>query len=185
MSLGDVQNLAWGTIQGLASSVAFVLALLVGFCVVFGLPKLKKTAGGDAKVIKSLDELIRDVRCSICRRRHREGRLTSSEHRRSSRPRPAALEKTLPRRLSSRFRRELLKTLTTAPIAEHYFVGSGTASGAVSPPLLEHPRRPALQASAFSRERQGGRLRNSPGRDTAHLPNGTLIAQPCEPRAQT
>ena len=42
-------------------------------------------------------------------------------------------------------------------------VRSGAAIGAVSPPLLEHPRRPALQASACSRERQGGRLRNSPG----------------------
>jgi hypothetical protein len=58
VSPGDVQNLAWGTIQGLASSIVFVLALLIGFCVVVGLTKLKKTAGGDAKVIKSLDELI-------------------------------------------------------------------------------------------------------------------------------
>ena len=32
---------------------------------------------------------------------------------------------------------------------------------------------PPCRRRRLSRERQGGRLRNSPGRDTAHLPNGT------------
>ena len=44
--------------SGLASSTVFVLALFIGFCVVVGFTKLKKTAGGGAKVVKSLDERI-------------------------------------------------------------------------------------------------------------------------------
>ncbi|HEX3703318.1 MAG TPA: hypothetical protein VHU82_08315 [Vicinamibacterales bacterium] len=47
-----------GAVQGLASSTIFVLALFIGFCVLFGFTKLKKTAGGGARVVKSLDERI-------------------------------------------------------------------------------------------------------------------------------
>ena len=36
----------------------FVLALFIGFCVIFGFTKTKKTAGGSATVVKSLDERI-------------------------------------------------------------------------------------------------------------------------------
>jgi acid phosphatase family membrane protein YuiD len=54
----DIQQLIAGAVQGLASSTIFVLALFIGFCVVFGFTKLKKTAGGAARVIKSLDERI-------------------------------------------------------------------------------------------------------------------------------
>jgi hypothetical protein len=54
----DVQQLVLGAIQGLASSTVFVLALFIGFCVVFGFTKLKKTSGGTATVVKSLDERI-------------------------------------------------------------------------------------------------------------------------------
>jgi len=57
MSAGDVPALAIGAIQGLASSTIFVLALFIGFCVLVGFRKLKKTAG-DAMVVKSLDETI-------------------------------------------------------------------------------------------------------------------------------
>jgi acid phosphatase family membrane protein YuiD len=53
-----VQELVGGALTGLASSTIFVLALFIGFCVVFGFTKLKKTAGGTAMVIKSLDERI-------------------------------------------------------------------------------------------------------------------------------
>lgn len=53
-----MQELIGGAIQGLVSSTIFVLALFIGFCVVFGFTKLKKTAGGSAMVIKSLDERI-------------------------------------------------------------------------------------------------------------------------------
>ena len=54
----DIQQLVVGAIQGLASSTIFVLVLFIGFCVVVGFTKLKKTAGGSAKVVKSLDERI-------------------------------------------------------------------------------------------------------------------------------
>ena len=58
MSFVDVQDLFLGAIQGLASSTIFVLVLFIGFCVVVGFTKLKKTAGGGAMVVKSLDETI-------------------------------------------------------------------------------------------------------------------------------
>jgi len=57
VSASDVPALAIGAIQGLASSTIFVLALFIGFCVLVGFRKLKKTAG-DAMVVKSLDETI-------------------------------------------------------------------------------------------------------------------------------
>lgn len=56
MSLAEIQPLVLGVLQGLASSTVFVLVLFIGFCLLFGLTKLKKTAGGNAMVIKSLDE---------------------------------------------------------------------------------------------------------------------------------
>ena len=52
----DVLQIALGTLQGLGFSTVFVLVLFIGFCVVVGFTKLKKTAGGGAMVIKSLDE---------------------------------------------------------------------------------------------------------------------------------
>ena len=55
MSATDLQQLGLGVVQGLASSTVFILALFIGFCVLVGLTKLKKTAGG-VTVIKSLDE---------------------------------------------------------------------------------------------------------------------------------
>ena len=58
MSAADLQQLAIGAIQGLASSTVFVLVLFIGFCVVVGFTKLKKTSGGAAMVVKSLDERI-------------------------------------------------------------------------------------------------------------------------------
>lgn len=58
MSAIDVQQLVVGAIQGLASSTIFVLVLFIGFCVVVGFTKLKRTAGGAARVVKSLDERI-------------------------------------------------------------------------------------------------------------------------------
>jgi hypothetical protein len=51
-------ELIGGALTGLASSTIFVLALFIGFCVIVGFTKLKKTAGGSARVIKSLDERI-------------------------------------------------------------------------------------------------------------------------------
>jgi hypothetical protein len=58
MGGGDVVQLVVGTLQGLGLSSVFILALFIGFCVAVGMAKLKKTAGGTASVIKSLDERV-------------------------------------------------------------------------------------------------------------------------------
>ena len=42
----DVQQIAMGALQGLGASTVFVLALFIGFCVIVGFTKTKKTAGG-------------------------------------------------------------------------------------------------------------------------------------------
>jgi hypothetical protein len=55
---GDILPIAIGALQGLASSTVFVLVLFIGFCVVVGFTKTKKTRGGNAMVVKSLDERI-------------------------------------------------------------------------------------------------------------------------------
>jgi hypothetical protein len=54
----DVVQLVLGTLQGLGLSSVFILALFIGFCVAVGMAKLKKTSGGTASVIKSLDERV-------------------------------------------------------------------------------------------------------------------------------
>ena len=56
MTPAEIQQLVIGALAGFTSSAVFVLALFIGFCVVVGFTKLKKTAGGKAMVIKSLDE---------------------------------------------------------------------------------------------------------------------------------
>jgi hypothetical protein len=53
----DVVQIVIGAVQGLASSTVFVLILFIGFCVVVGFTKTKRTAG-DALVVKSLDERV-------------------------------------------------------------------------------------------------------------------------------
>ena len=58
MSAADVQNLVVGALQGVVSSTLFVLILFIGFCVLIGFTKLQKTAGGKARVVKSLDEVV-------------------------------------------------------------------------------------------------------------------------------
>jgi acid phosphatase family membrane protein YuiD len=58
MGGGDVLQLVIGTLQGLGFSSVFILALFIGFLVAVGMAKLKKTAGGTASVIKSLDERV-------------------------------------------------------------------------------------------------------------------------------
>lgn len=54
---GDVQQIGLGFAQGFGLSTLFVLALFIGFCVILGFTKLKRTAG-NAPVIKSLDETL-------------------------------------------------------------------------------------------------------------------------------
>lgn len=54
----DLQQFIAGTLQGLGASTVFVLALFIGFCVIAGFTKTRRTAGGSARVVKSLDERI-------------------------------------------------------------------------------------------------------------------------------
>jgi acid phosphatase family membrane protein YuiD len=56
--MSDGLQIALGAAQGFGASTLFVLALFIGFCVIFGFTKTKKTAGGRASVVKSLDERI-------------------------------------------------------------------------------------------------------------------------------
>jgi hypothetical protein len=56
--MSDAVQIGLGTLEGLGASTVFVLVLFIGFCVVFGFTKTMKTAGGNARVIKSLDERI-------------------------------------------------------------------------------------------------------------------------------
>jgi hypothetical protein len=58
MSPNDVQQIAIGTLQGIGASTVFVLVLFIGFCVIVGFTKTKRTAGGGAMVVKSLDERL-------------------------------------------------------------------------------------------------------------------------------
>jgi acid phosphatase family membrane protein YuiD len=58
MNATDVQQVAIGALQGFGASTVFILALFIGFCVIFGFTKTKRTAGGGAMVVKSLDERI-------------------------------------------------------------------------------------------------------------------------------
>jgi hypothetical protein len=55
MNPGEIQQLVIGALEGFTSSAVFILVLFIGFCVVLGFTKLKKTSG-NTMVIKSLDE---------------------------------------------------------------------------------------------------------------------------------
>jgi hypothetical protein len=57
VSAAEIQSLVIGALQGVVSSTLFVLILFIGFCVLIGFTKLKKTAG-NASVVKSLDECV-------------------------------------------------------------------------------------------------------------------------------
>jgi hypothetical protein len=53
----DAVQIGLGAVQGLLSSSVFVLALFIGFCVIVGFTKTKRTAG-NGLVVKSLDEAV-------------------------------------------------------------------------------------------------------------------------------
>jgi hypothetical protein len=55
--VSDWLQIGIGALQGILSSSVFVLALFIGFCVLFGFTKTKQTAG-NAPVVKSLDEAV-------------------------------------------------------------------------------------------------------------------------------
>jgi hypothetical protein len=54
---GDLQQMLFGLIQGIAAAIAVLLGLIAGFCVVFGLPKLRGSSR-TGMVIRSLDERL-------------------------------------------------------------------------------------------------------------------------------
>jgi hypothetical protein len=54
----DPLTLLVGFLQGFGASTVFILALFIGFCILVGFTKTKKTAGGAAPVVKSLDETL-------------------------------------------------------------------------------------------------------------------------------
>ena len=56
--MSDALAIGIGALKGFTFSSLFVLALFIGFCVLVGLTKLKRTSGGTAPVVKSLDERI-------------------------------------------------------------------------------------------------------------------------------
>jgi hypothetical protein len=58
VNVTDFVNPLLGFLQGFGASTVFVLILFIGFCVVVGFAKTKQTAGGNARVVKSLDEVV-------------------------------------------------------------------------------------------------------------------------------
>jgi hypothetical protein len=57
VTAADAVNLLIALVKGATASSVFILALFIGFCVVVGFTKLKRTAG-NAPVIRSLDERL-------------------------------------------------------------------------------------------------------------------------------
>ena len=51
---------ALGTLQGLLVSTGVLLALFIGFCVLFNLPKLR-ASGRHSRVVRNLDEALGDT----------------------------------------------------------------------------------------------------------------------------
>ena len=58
MSSADIINLVVGTLTGIVSSTAFVLALFLGFCIILGFPKLRSTVGRKSMVVRNLEETV-------------------------------------------------------------------------------------------------------------------------------
>ena len=58
MSVAEIIPLVVGTLTGILSSTAFVLALFLGFCIILGFPKLRPTFGRKSMVVRSLDDLV-------------------------------------------------------------------------------------------------------------------------------
>jgi hypothetical protein len=61
MTFAELQSLAWtlgiGFITGFGTSTVFLLMLFIGFCVLFGLPKLRQ-GGRQSRIVRSLDEVV-------------------------------------------------------------------------------------------------------------------------------
>ncbi len=55
--MSDLWRLVFGALQGFTVSSLFILALFIGFCVLFNLRKLKP-GGRNARVVRNLDERL-------------------------------------------------------------------------------------------------------------------------------
>ena len=53
----DIPSLVTGTLIGVVASSLFVMFLLIGFSLVLGFPKLRKS-GGKTMIVRSLDEMM-------------------------------------------------------------------------------------------------------------------------------
>ena len=58
MTSADLVDLGVGFLQAFGASSVFILALFLGFCIIFGFPKLRSTMGHGSMVIKSLEERV-------------------------------------------------------------------------------------------------------------------------------
>ena len=58
MTSTDLVSLGVGFLQAFGASSLFILALFLGFCIIFGFPKLRSTMGHNSMVIKSLEERV-------------------------------------------------------------------------------------------------------------------------------
>ena len=56
MTLSELASLAVGTVQGLAALTVFLLAALIGFCLLLDRTKFRPTR--NSRVVKSLDERV-------------------------------------------------------------------------------------------------------------------------------
>ena len=83
---GDVVQIAIGTLQGLGASTVFVLVLFIGFCVVVGFTKTKKTAGGPPRSSRASTSASATSRWPTWRRPRRAGRPISCIRRNFSKP---------------------------------------------------------------------------------------------------
>jgi len=53
----DFPQLIFGVLKGVIASTVFIVILLVGFSLLVGLTKLRKS-GGKTKIVRSLDEMV-------------------------------------------------------------------------------------------------------------------------------
>ncbi|RPI53095.1 MAG: hypothetical protein EHM55_14780 [Acidobacteria bacterium] len=58
MTSQDVVDLVTGALIAIGSSTVFVLALFLGFCIIFGFSKLRPTTSRGSMVVKSLEETV-------------------------------------------------------------------------------------------------------------------------------
>jgi hypothetical protein len=56
VTLSELASLAVGTVQGLVAVTVFLLAVLIGFCLLLDRTKLRPTR--NSRVVKSLDERV-------------------------------------------------------------------------------------------------------------------------------